>query len=156
MTDTDTHIHVHATAITIGNTGLLFMGPSGIGKSMIAFNCMVCARRSGLSAALIADDQVILSRSHAGLIGTCPKSIAGLMEIRGSGIARLPYVASAPLHLAIQLVETGTADRLPPEKETYEIASFGSLPLLRLVREVREPLAVISTFYPDIGLPKPF
>ena len=153
---TTTRVNVHATAIAIGQTGLLFVGRSGSGKSITAFNCMVAARRSGLSAALVADDQVLLSHSGADLIGSCPEAIAGLIEIRGSGIARVPHVASAPLHLAVLLVESDPAQRLPSPQETYDVPGVGSLPMLRLLQGTQEPLATISTFYPDIGIPSPF
>lgn len=153
---TPARVNVHATAIVVGGTGLLFVGRSGSGKSITAFDCMVAARRSGMSAALVADDQVFLSRSAAVLIGSCPEAIAGLIEIRGSGIARVPHVTSAPLHLAVLVVGNDPAERLPAPQETYDVPGLGSLPMLRLVQGAREPLAIISTFYADIGIPSPF
>ncbi len=58
---TEAAFNIHATAIVVGKTGLLFSGPSGWGKSMLAFTCMTEARRLGLFTALVADDQVLLS-----------------------------------------------------------------------------------------------
>lgn len=149
-------VNVHATAIVVGEAGLLFIGPSGAGKSITAFNCMVAARRSAAFAALIADDQVLLSEKDGALIATCPEAIAGLIEIRGSGIARLPHIPSAPIHLAVLLVERNSMERLPPEGEVFGIPGIGSLPQLRMVQEAQEPLAIIDAFYPDIGIPRTF
>lgn len=149
-------VNVHATAIVVGEAGLLFIGPSGAGKSITAFNCMVTARRSAAFAALIADDQVFLSQKDGALIATCPDAIAGLIEIRGSGIARLPHIPSAPIHLAVLLVERNSMERLPPEGEVFDIPGIGSLPQLRMVQEAQEPLAIITAFYPDIGIPRTF
>ena len=35
-----------------------------------------------------------------------PKAIEGLIELRGRGIVNRPFVAEAPLHLVIDLVDT--------------------------------------------------
>ena len=52
--------NVHGTAIVIGTTGLLFLGPSGTGKSAVALHCIGQARAQGVFAALVSDDQVLL------------------------------------------------------------------------------------------------
>ena len=44
------------------------------------------------------------------LLARSPKSIAGLMEVRGLGIVRQPFVKSAAVALAVQL---GQPERLP-------------------------------------------
>jgi serine kinase of HPr protein (carbohydrate metabolism regulator) len=46
-----TPVNIHATAVIVGKTGLLFLGPSGWGKSMLAFACITEAQRAGLDAA---------------------------------------------------------------------------------------------------------
>ena len=35
-----------------------------------------------------------------------PKAIEGLIELRGRGIVSRPFVAKAPLHLVVDLVDT--------------------------------------------------
>lgn len=145
--------NVHATAIVVGKAGLLFIGPSGIGKSTLAFQCLAAARRAGWPAALVADDQVFLSRQGQKLVASRPASIAGLLEIRGSGIVTIPSIAEAELDLAVLLVEPQTAERLPPSNEVYRIGEMGSLPQIRLINRHPEPLAVIAAFCGDIGIP---
>ena len=144
--------NVHATAIMVGAAGLLFIGPSGAGKSITAFNCLVAARRASIAASLVADDRVIVASEGDRLVATCPESICGLIEIRGSGILHIPHIASAPLDLAVLLCDPSTADRLPPSDEVYTIPNVGTLPQIRLMAGMAEPLSLIACFYPEIGI----
>lgn len=60
--------------------------------------------------ALVADDRVEL----AGAIASSPAAIAGLIEVRGIGVVKLPHVASASVALAVEL---GAGERMPdPER----------------------------------------
>ncbi|MFN7025387.1 MAG: HPr kinase/phosphorylase [Pseudorhizobium sp.] len=146
-------INVHATAVVVGKAGLLFIGPSGIGKSTLALQCLATARRAGWNASLVADDQVFVTHRGGKLFASRPHSIAGLLEIRGSGIATVPSVAEAALDLAVLVVEPLTAERLPPAGETWHIGEIGSLPQIRLLNNHPEPLAVIAALCPDLGIP---
>jgi serine kinase of HPr protein (carbohydrate metabolism regulator) len=140
--------NVHATAITVGGTGLLFLGPSGSGKSSLAFSCLAGAKALGMEARLIADDQLFLSRSGNDVLAECPSAIAGLMEIRYTGIVKLPYVARAAIHVAILPVDPATATRLPPENEEIEVLEGISLPAIRISVTSSNPLAIIMAKTP--------
>lgn len=140
--------NIHATAIVVGTRGLIFVGPSGVGKTMMAFACLTAARRQGAASFLIADDQVFVSREDNRIVATCPPSIAGLMEIRGSGIVKMAYLEAAPIDLAVQVVSMGAAERLPPENEQFEIGEIGVLPLVRIADGTPDPLAVIGALMP--------
>ncbi|MBB3660449.1 serine kinase of HPr protein (carbohydrate metabolism regulator) [Rhizobium sp. BK650] len=144
-------INIHATAIVIGKTGLLFTGPSGWGKSMTAFTCMAEARRQGLFSALVADDQVLLSKQDNAVIATCPPAIAGLIELRGTGIIRQNHVAQAAMHIAILPGSPTGENRLPEEGETAVLAEGCELPVLRLLPNLSLPLAVLMAKAPEIG-----
>ncbi|MFN7102302.1 MAG: HPr kinase/phosphorylase [Pseudorhizobium sp.] len=146
-------VNVHATAIVVGAAGLLFVGPSGIGKSAMALQCLATAKRAGWNAALVADDQVFISRRGDELIATRPAAIADLIEIRGSGIARITSIPEAALHLAVLLVDPRTAERLPPVDQAYSIPGHGALPQLLLMNDHREPVAAIAALVPHIGIP---
>jgi serine kinase of HPr protein (carbohydrate metabolism regulator) len=135
--------NIHATAIVIGKTGLLFLGPSGSGKSALAFSCLASAKSLGLAASLIADDRVLISERDGAVIAKCPPSIAGLIEIRYTGIVRLPYVSEGEMHYAIRPVDPATAERLPPEDEQIDITASARLPLIRVVATFANPLAII-------------
>jgi serine kinase of HPr protein (carbohydrate metabolism regulator) len=124
--------NVHGTAVVIGTTGLLFLGPSGSGKSAIALHCVEEARARGHFAAFVSDDQVLLSEANGRIVARAPASIVGLAEMRGAGIVSVQTIEAAVLHRAIRPIEPPFAERLPPEQETVEVLGNLSLPLTRL------------------------
>ncbi|WP_322988851.1 hypothetical protein [Hoeflea sp.] len=139
---------VHATAIVVGQTGLLFVGPSGSGKSGMAFACLQSALYRGWNAALIADDRTCLAVAGGRLIASCPKPISGLLEIRGSGIVRLRRMERAVMHLAVAPGEASAATRLPPDDETFACRGI-STPLQRLWRDgAADPLSMLCALRP--------
>jgi serine kinase of HPr protein (carbohydrate metabolism regulator) len=140
--------NIHGTAIAVGDTGLLFLGSSGAGKSSLAFLCLAAARPLGLSSALVADDRVLISESDGEVWAECPPSIAGLMEIRGTGIVRIPHVSPAIMHLAVLPVDPVVAERLPPEDERIEVVDGIFLPAIRLLTTSPNPLAIIMAKIP--------
>lgn len=104
---------VHATAVVIGETGVLIRGASGTGKSSLAFALVETARQSGLYAAFVADDRVALSQVNGRLIARCPETIAGLAERRGRGIEGVDHVPAAVIRLIADLVDADAVARLP-------------------------------------------
>ncbi|MBP2551358.1 serine kinase of HPr protein (carbohydrate metabolism regulator) [Neorhizobium galegae] len=149
-------INLHGTAVVLGTRGIVFCGPSGIGKSTLAFACLKEARRAGCFAALIADDQVFIEARDTAVIAQRPPSIAGLIEIRGSGIASIASIGKAVLHLAVRVEEEDKAQRLPPDDERLDLGTAGSLPLIRLLQGTRDPLAVIAALRPEFRGEHPF
>ncbi len=144
-------MNVHGTAIVIGGTGLLFVGPSGAGKSAAALNCIFEAHTRGLSAALVSDDQVLVSKEDGGLVARAPASIAGLAELRGAGIVRLEAVEQAVLHRAVRPIAPPFAERVPPEGETFEVLPGHALPLTRLpLLPGCTAFSLLATIHPEI------
>ena len=125
---------LHGTVVAIGSRGILLRGASGAGKSDLAL------RLIAQGAVLVADDQVQLERLGDRLLASPPDSIAGLIELRGIGIRRLPYEAPVPLALVVDLVIPGQVERLP-DPATVEIDGV-ALPLLALAPF--EPSAAIK------------
>ncbi|MCR5042460.1 MAG: HPr(Ser) kinase/phosphatase [Clostridia bacterium] len=71
----------HGVLVQVHGEGLLIQGVSGIGKSEVALELVKRGHR------LVADDAVELRRmGRTRLIGTAPKMIRYLMELRGLGI----------------------------------------------------------------------
>ncbi len=94
---------LHASAAARDGAGVLVLGPPGSGKSDLVL------RLIDAGFTLIADDQVCLE----GLRASPPAALAGLLEVRGLGLVRLPFRA-ATLVLAVRL---GDGARLPePER----------------------------------------
>ncbi|WP_374627874.1 HPr kinase/phosphorylase [Devosia sp.] len=105
--------NIHATALVLGGIGLILRGPSGAGKSLLALELIDEWEARGLGGRLVSDDRVDVVRSDKGLWLQAPRSIAGLIELRGRGIVKRPHVEQAPLDLVIDLVET--MDRMVEE-----------------------------------------
>ena len=115
---------VHATCVDIGGTGVLVRGPSGSGKSDLAL------RLIDGGAALVADDRAVLTLEGGRVVVTAPAEIAGLLEVRGQGVRRLPRVERAVLGLVIDLVGPEDVERLA-EDAHCEVLGL-TLPLVRL------------------------
>ncbi len=93
-------MHLYASCAARDGCGVLLLGPSGSGKSDLLLRLL------NQGFALVADDQVLIDAGWA----APPTALAGLLEVRGLGIVRMPHTAPVRLALAVQL---GSGDRLP-------------------------------------------
>jgi len=102
---------IHATCVSIGGKGVLIAGKSGSGKSDLAL------RLIDAGAMLVSDDRTVLSLLDGALMASPPPQIAGMIEVRGLGILRVPYDSSVNVTLHVRLVdETEKPERLPEEE----------------------------------------
>jgi HPr kinase/phosphorylase len=92
---------LHGSCITKDGHGILLLGPPGSGKSDLVLRLLA----RGFT--LVADDQVDIDDA----IASPPATIAGLLEVRGLGILRLPHQPETRLALVIELGRH--IDRLP-------------------------------------------
>ncbi len=106
---------IHGTCVSIGQTGVLIRGPSGAGKSDLAL------RLIDRGAVLVADDYCEIEMKDGAIILRAPTTIAGQMEVRGLGIARLAHRPAAKLGLIVDLAPNASIERLP-EKTTEDLA----------------------------------
>ena len=115
-------MQIHGSCASRGGLGVLLLGPPGSGKSDLVLRL----RARGFE--LVADDRVDIVDG----IARPPPALAGLLEVRGLGIFRLPYAAEARLALVVDLAPllTPSAPRLPmPERHTRWICRWcGSTP----------------------------
>lgn len=118
--------NVHATGLVLGKTGLILRGPSGAGKSLLALELLDAWEARGLTAKLVSDDRIDLVVEKGGLVMLAPKSIEGLVELRGRGIVSRPFTRKAPVHLVVDLVPT--LERMVEEDELTTELSGVRLP----------------------------
>jgi HPr kinase/phosphorylase len=112
---------VHASAVLAGTRAVLIRGPSGAGKSRLALDLIQAASTGALSfARLVGDDRVHIWAAGGRLLVRPAAALAGLIEVRGVGIVRLPHEPCAVVGLVVDLgVE---AERLPePECRHAEL-----------------------------------
>jgi len=91
---------IHASCAARDGHGVLLLGPSGVGKSDLLLRLL----DHGFS--LVADDQVCIANGFA----NAPAALAGLLEVRGLGIVKLPFVQCVRLALVVELAR---APRMP-------------------------------------------
>ncbi len=115
----------HASAVLVGAKAVLIRGPSGAGKSMLAWDLIEAGARGGLPfARLVADDRAYLEPHGGRLLVRSAQELAGLIEIRGLGIRRLPYEPVAAVGLVVDLA-AADAGRMPSrEARMAEIAGI--------------------------------
>ncbi|HET9904053.1 MAG TPA: HPr kinase/phosphatase C-terminal domain-containing protein [Xanthobacteraceae bacterium] len=120
---------IHASAVLVGPRAVLIRGPSGAGKSRLALELIQAAEGGRLTfARLVADDRVMLTGVNGRLLARPAAPLAGLIEVRGLGIRRLPYEPVAMVGLVVDL-EAQDACRMAPEVET---AALAGVPVPRL------------------------
>lgn len=114
----------HASAIMLEGRAIMLTGAAGSGKSSLALQLI-----EHYGATLIGDDRLILSVDGAGIHVAPHATLAGLLELRGLGLMRLPYAPSAPLGLVINLQEDA-----PPRLAEADYFTFAdeSVPLLAM------------------------
>jgi HPr kinase/phosphorylase len=106
---------VHASAVKVGQRAVLIRGPSGSGKSRLAFELIANGPSWQLpKAILVGDDRVHLDTAGGELLVRPAPRLAGLIEIRGLGIRKLDFVSQAAVGLVVDLA-ADDAERLPPD-----------------------------------------
>jgi HPr kinase/phosphorylase len=108
---------VHASAVLIGARAVLIRGPSGAGKSRLALELIEAARaRRVRFAKLVGDDRVHLESANGRLLVRPSPNLAGLIELRGSGILRFDHEPGAVVGLVVDLA-AADAERLPEPQQ---------------------------------------
>ncbi|MGO9674999.1 MAG: HPr kinase/phosphorylase [Methylocella sp.] len=111
---------IHASAVAIGEAGVLIRGASGSGKSRLALALIAGAHGAGAFARLVGDDRIRLERCSGRLIARGHPLILGRIEQRGAGILRTPFIAAAVLRLLVDIVPADRAARFPAPADARE------------------------------------
>ncbi|MEH2510994.1 HPr kinase/phosphorylase [Nitrobacteraceae bacterium AZCC 1564] len=140
-----TSTSIHASAVLVGDRAVLIRGPSGSGKSSLAFD-LILAGRAGQSAkaTLIGDDRVRLAPRDGRLIVQNVPELAGLIEIRGLGIRKIDATSEAVIGVVVDL-SASDAERLPPPEALKTVISGVELPRIP-VAAGQNPLSLVLAF----------
>ena len=96
---------IHGSAVATGGRAVLILGAAGVGKTTLALEMVA------LGAGLVGDDRVVVTAGGSGgLTVDAAPGLAGLAEVRGFGLIRLPPHGPASLGLVADL------DREEPER----------------------------------------
>lgn len=140
---------LHAVLLQIYGIGVMLLGESGIGKSEISLELIRKGHR------LVADDRVDISNVRGHLIGSCPESISGMMEVRGIGIINVERMfgvnalaSSCRIRLVINLIpfkKDEPLERIGMKTDRFEILGE-SVPLIKLpVSAARSMSEIVET-----------
>jgi serine kinase of HPr protein (carbohydrate metabolism regulator) len=115
---------VHASAVLVGTTAVLIRGPSGSGKSRLAFALILAGKAGYIPATmLIGDDRIHLDPRGPMLIARAAPALAGLIEVRGLGIRHCAHAGDGPVGLVVDL-NAADAARLP-DAEALQVRLHG-------------------------------
>lgn len=143
-----TPVNVHATAVLLGDRGVLVTGPSGSGKTSLALALVDRVRAGGGFARLVSDDQVFLSGHRGRLLCQAPATIAGLAEVRGIGPMRFLHEPAAIVDLVVRLVPRKDVQRLADAAE--ETLAGCTVPVLALAE--REIIVSVPAVLARMGI----
>jgi HPr kinase/phosphorylase len=136
---------IHASAVLVGARAVLIQGPPGSGKSRLALDLLSEAARGGLAfARLVADDRAHIEAAHGRLLVRPSAALAGLIEVRGLGIRRVPYEPVAVVGWAVELGLPHT-DRMPEADSMAAVLNGVRLPRLPVAAAV-EPLPLLRAW----------
>jgi HPr kinase/phosphorylase len=115
---------IHTSAVLVGARAVLIRGPSGSGKSRLAFDLISAAGGALRFARLVADDRAEIEAANGRLLVRAAPALAGLIEVRGLGIRRLPHEPVAVVGLVVDLAAVD-AHRFPaPEQARITIGGI--------------------------------
>jgi serine kinase of HPr protein (carbohydrate metabolism regulator) len=117
---------IHASAVLIGRKAALIRGPAGSGKSQLVWDLLQSALPF---TRLVADDRAHVEACAGRLLVRPAPALAGMLEIRGLGIRRLPYEGVAAVGLVVDLAAEDAA-RQPGQEAGKAIIGGVSLPRL--------------------------
>ena len=111
-------MQIHGSCASRAGDGVLLIGPPGAGKSDLLLRLLA----RGFD--LVADDRVDIVD---GIARPAP-ALAGLLEVRGLGIVRLPHVASARLALAVVLAASAARMPAPARHDAFDLPQVDDRP----------------------------
>ena len=111
---TRAELTLHASAVAHNGHGLLITGRTETGKSALSIEMIA------LGAVLVSDDRTRVLDGADGPVLSPPETLAGLIELRGIGLIRLPFLDRQPLRLIADLDHE--AEKRLPEPAYQDLA----------------------------------
>ncbi|QPC86100.1 HPr kinase/phosphorylase [Mesorhizobium sp. NBSH29] len=105
--------NIHASAVLLGDRGVVISGPSGSGKTTLALALLDRFNSRGIFSRLVCDDQILVRTVDGRVICNTPEPIAGLIEVFGLGPRQIGHEARMIADLLVQLVPYQQAERFP-------------------------------------------
>jgi HPr kinase/phosphorylase len=105
-------VTLHGTTVSINGMAVLMRGAPGVGKSDLALQ-LLDASSDDVPVVLVADDQTEITLQQQRLVARAPRTIAGLLEVRGMGLMPVAHALEAPLLLVVDLCSATQIERLP-------------------------------------------
>jgi HPr kinase/phosphorylase len=138
---------IHASAVLVRARAVLIRGPSGSGKSRLALGLIAAADAGRLPfARLIADDRAEIEAAAGRLLVRPAPVLAGLIEVRGLGIRRLPHEAVGVVGLVVDLAAPD-AQRLPAPEQRHVVVAGVALPRLAVDAAAPSVALVIAALH---------
>jgi HPr kinase/phosphorylase len=142
---------VHASAVLVGARAVLIRGPAGAGKSRLALALIAAAQTGALPfARLVADDRAHLQGVNGRLLVRPAERLAGLVEVRGVGLRRLPFEPLAVVGLVVDLA-AADSERLPSPAVRTALVEGISVPRLAVAPDA-DPLPRVLAMFRTAGV----
>ncbi len=135
MMTLDISAPIHATCVAITGRGVLLVGPSGAGKSDLALRLI---DRGGV---LVGDDRVMVRLSDEKIWAEPGPHLQGLLEVRGLGIVKQPFLARCPVDLAVILTGRDEVPRLP-ERQAIRLGDASLCALWLHAFDISTPIKI--------------
>ncbi|SEL61048.1 HPr Serine kinase C-terminal domain-containing protein [Bosea lupini] len=135
-------LRLHASAVVIGEAGILIRGPSGAGKSTLALALVGLAQSQDRFARLIADDRTEIAVKAGRLLAAPVPPIEGLVERRGLGLTPEPHLAAAVLRLVIDC--GSEPERMPEPEALVETVAGITLPRLSVLPRAGDERLILT------------
>ena len=134
---------IHATAVAIGEAGLLLRGAAGSGKSTLALALIGLTAQIGRFGRLVADDRVALAAKGDRLVARPVPPLEGIVERRGLGLTPEPATPAVVVKLIVDLIGE-EPPRMPEPEELVDNLCGIDLPRLRVTGRAGDERLVLA------------
>jgi serine kinase of HPr protein (carbohydrate metabolism regulator) len=141
---------IYACAVLVGAKAVLIRGPSGSGKSQLAFALLQAAQAGRLPfARLVADDRAHVEAVNGSLLVRPASALKGRLELRGRGIQPVEAESVAVIGCVVDLAAED-ASRLPERHAQVAVIEGIRLPRLAVAAR-QEALPLILALLNTLG-----